>query len=72
MLRVMLDAFCGVGNPSSVVDDAEAAQLLRDVSRRTEVAIDTQAGFDGLGFRGRYPYFRGDSSTCLTRANRIR
>lgn len=52
MLRVTLEAFSGREDPSYLVEDTEARELLRDVSRRPEVITAPDAGFDGLGFRG--------------------
>ncbi|AQA25648.1 insoluble matrix shell 1 domain protein [Rhodococcus sp. MTM3W5.2] len=52
MLRITLEAFSGREDPSYLIDDDEARELLRDVSRRPEMLTDPQAGFDGLGFRG--------------------
>lgn len=52
MLRVTIDAFSGRPDPSYVLEDAEARDLLRDVSRQPELVAEVDAGFDGLGFRG--------------------
>lgn len=52
MFQITIDAFSGRENPSYLVEGAEARELLRDVSRRTEMVTDAHAGFDGLGFRG--------------------
>lgn len=52
MLRITIEAFSGREDPSYLMEGAEARELLRDVGRRPEVVLDSQAGFDGLGFRG--------------------
>lgn len=52
MLRITLEAFSGRENLSYLMDDPEARELLRDVSRRPEVVTGVDEGFDGLGFRG--------------------
>jgi hypothetical protein len=52
MLRVTIDAFSGQPNPSYQLRDAEARELLRDVSRRRSAITDAAEGFNGLGFRG--------------------
>jgi hypothetical protein len=52
MLRVTIDVFSGRPNPSYVLADTEARQLLQDVARRRGAVADVASGFDGLGFRG--------------------
>src|SRR4051812_16465564 len=52
MLRVTVDVFSGRENPSYFLDGTEEQDLLRDVSRRRASITDTEAGFNGLGFRG--------------------
>lgn len=52
MLRVTIDAFSGLPNPSWVVTGTEANELLKEISQDRATVADVDAGFTGLGFRG--------------------
>jgi hypothetical protein len=52
MMRVTVDAFSGVSNPQWVLEESDANEILRNITRHRDVIADVGAGFDGLGFRG--------------------
>jgi hypothetical protein len=52
MLRVSIDAFSGVPNPSVIVTGTEASELLKEIGRNRGVVTDAHAGPTGLGLRG--------------------
>ena len=52
MLRITADIYSGRPNPSWVVDDREAAEILRNLAQQPDAALAVDAGFQGLGNRG--------------------
>ncbi len=52
MLQMTVDAFSGRPNPTWVVDDADAREILTEVSQNRDAVTDIDTGFSGLGFRG--------------------
>ena len=52
MFKVTVDLFSGRPNPSWIMADARADELLRQISKERQVASKPEDGYDGLGFRG--------------------
>jgi len=52
MLKVTADIFSGRPNPEWIVQEAEAASILRDLSKSGGAAAALDSGFQGLGSRG--------------------
>lgn len=62
MLRVTADIFSGRPNPTWVVDDREAAAVLRDLAQQPDAAAAVDSGFQGLGNRGLIVESLGEST----------
>src|SRR5450631_1125203 len=52
MLHVTLDVFSGRENPSVTLDGAEAEEIASELARHRTIIAETDAGHQGLGFRG--------------------
>jgi hypothetical protein len=52
MLLVTLDIFSGRPNPSWILDEQEAREVLRDITINQGVVAEANSGYDGLGYRG--------------------
>lgn len=52
MLQVTVDIFSGRPNPSWVVDEKGAQDILKKIAKSPEVVADVDSGFEGLGYRG--------------------
>ncbi len=52
MIRITVDLFSGRPNPTWVMHDARANDLLKEISQKREVIAKPESGYDGLGFRG--------------------
>lgn len=52
MLQVTLDVFSGRPNPSWILDDEEAKEVLKEISNNRGIVDETDSGYQGLGYRG--------------------
>ncbi|MBD1843926.1 hypothetical protein H6F89_11050 [Cyanobacteria bacterium FACHB-63] len=52
MLQVTLDIFSGRPNPSWILDDEEAKEILKQVSNNRGIIATADSGYQGLGYRG--------------------
>lgn len=52
MLRITLDIFSGRPNPSWILTESEAQEVLRDITRNRGVVTNVDSGYQGLGYRG--------------------
>ncbi len=61
MLRVTVDVFSGRDNPSWLLDESEAAGIVKEVALNRAVLDGAERGFSGLGFRGVELEFQADN-----------
>lgn len=52
MLRVTIDVFSGRPNPSYLLDENEAKEVLKEIANNRAVVASTESGYEGLGYRG--------------------
>ncbi|HBE36637.1 MAG TPA: hypothetical protein DD990_36450, partial [Cyanobacteria bacterium UBA11368] len=52
MLRVTIDMFSGRPNPSYLLDENEAKEVLKEIANNRAVVASTESGYQGLGYRG--------------------
>ncbi len=52
MLRVTIDVFSGRPNPSYLLDENEAKEVLKEIANNRAVVANTESGYQGLGYRG--------------------
>ncbi|GET36543.1 hypothetical protein [Microseira wollei] len=52
MLRVTIDMFSGRPNPSWLLDENEAKEVLKEIANNRAVVASTESGYQGLGYRG--------------------
>jgi hypothetical protein len=53
MLVVTVDMYCGLPNPSWLVEDeGEVREVLRDLARHQDAIAEEGSGYHGLGYRG--------------------
>lgn len=52
MLKVTIDVFSGLENPSWILDEQESREVLRDITVSRGVIAEVDSGYDGLGYRG--------------------
>ncbi|MFB2974607.1 hypothetical protein [Microseira sp. BLCC-F43] len=52
MLRVTIDVFSGRPNPSWLLDENEAKEVLKEIANNRAVVASTESGYQGLGYRG--------------------
>ncbi|KYK28759.1 MAG: hypothetical protein AYK19_05550 [Theionarchaea archaeon DG-70-1] len=52
MLQITVDIFSGRPNPSWVVDEKEAKDVLKEITTNREVVAEVGSGHQGLGYRG--------------------
>lgn len=62
MLKITVDIFSGRPNPTWMIDDGRAKEILDLVSKNKEVISKTNQGYDGLGFRGLHLELMGDEN----------
>ena len=61
MIRVTVDAFSGLPNPSWVLTGEAASAVVRQLSAAPEAAAAPDTGYGGLGFRGVIVEFESDT-----------
>lgn len=52
MLQVTLDIFSGRPNPSWILDEAEAKEVLKEIANNRGTVAEVNSGYQGLGYRG--------------------
>lgn len=52
MLKITIDIFSGRPNPTWVLTEREAQEILREVVRNRGVVTEVDSGYQGLGYRG--------------------
>jgi hypothetical protein len=52
MLQVTLDIFSGRPNPSWILEENEAQEILQEIANNKGIVTETTSGYQGLGYRG--------------------
>lgn len=52
MLQITIDIFSGRPNPSWILEESEARQILKEIANHRGVVSSIDAGYQGLGYRG--------------------
>ncbi|MEB3180334.1 MAG: hypothetical protein VKL59_15055 [Nostocaceae cyanobacterium] len=60
MLKVTADIFSGRENPSWILDENQAKDIIKQIANNRGVVADSNSGFQGLGFRGMSLEFLSD------------
>ncbi len=63
MLKITVDLFSGRPNPSWIINDKRGDDLLKKITRKTEIISKPTGGYDGLGFRGITLELMGDEES---------
>jgi hypothetical protein len=52
MLQITLDIFSGRPNPSWILDEQDAREILKNIAKNRGVVTEVDSGYQGLGYRG--------------------
>ncbi|MBK9735344.1 MAG: hypothetical protein IPO92_10400 [Saprospiraceae bacterium] len=62
MLKITVDIFSGRPNPSWLIDDERANDIIKQIQKFGDIVSDQDKGYDGLGYRGVHIDLMGDES----------